>query len=546
KVIDNYPSYKRFIEIVEREYRIGNLYLAGEKASIAGMKILPGKDKAIEVFEHIVRSAPFSSYAPRAQFNVGEAYRSIKRYSEAIPEYQKVVNNYPESELVVEASYQACMCGYLRSSEAPYDQTATNIAVGSMKDFLAKYPRSRKAPDVRAKLTSLVERRASKSYDIAKFYDKEGSDEAAIIYYQDVINENPGTQMAIAAEKRIDELIIKPTSKKYDDTPKKPFLSNLKMPSIPIPFMKKKAVETPSEQPLEAVQPAAQQAPKKKIWEFWKKPAVEKKVAEEPAAAPLKEKAAPGAKKNFWEVWKKDEKKPAKDAGGKFDEGSSLTMKGAPKADEPKATADEGAPLEDVKKVADSKIKQDIDKELAEEPQAVNAGELKHPAFVSPAAKPTKEVDLAGKQESRPAEQAAPAAPAETEKPAVEQVGRPSDETPSEIPKELDVVQIVDLKLVETNNGCKLVFITNKPAQYAAYELKNPTRLMIAMKSPVYSRLDDRIDIGKAGFKSVRSHYRNREETESGWQVNAFVIDFEGHARFQVTDEDNAIIVQLQ
>ncbi len=87
KVIENYPSYKKFNDILEREYQIGNLYLSGEKLKLLGMAILPAVDKSIEIFETIVRTAPYSPIASRAQFNIGDAYRKIKHYSEAVPEY---------------------------------------------------------------------------------------------------------------------------------------------------------------------------------------------------------------------------------------------------------------------------------------------------------------------------------------------------------------------------------------------------------------------------------------------------------------------------
>jgi outer membrane protein assembly factor BamD len=562
RVIDNYPSYKRFLEIVEREYRIGNLYLAGEKTSFAGMKILPGKDKAIEVFQHIVRSAPYSSFAPRAQFNIGEAYRSIKRYAEAVPEYQRVVNVYPESELVIEASYQIAMCGYQRSQDAPYDQTSTNIAMGAMKDFLRKYAKSRKAPEVRSKLNILMERKASKSYDIAKFYDKEGSDEAAIIYYQDVINEFPGSQLAIKAEKRIDEIIIKPTSKKYEDKiPGAGFLSKLKMPAIaiPNPFAGKTAVTQQAPAAAAAHVPAVaanEKGTDKHFWEIWKKSDKTASVKKETPPAEKKT-AEKDAKKKFWEVWKQDKKETSPQESALGEEGTLTLKDTAGRPDEqkmamaakpPSAAGESTLPLTrhaqaETKKAGPSEPAEDeIEKELmgdtdAQEPSGVKLeGEIDEEPLVT------------GRKETLPGkahEDAQASAAAAAEDIAGEE-SAPAQAPVAEIPKELDVVQIVDLKLVETTKGSKIVFVLNKPAQFAVYELKDPMRLMIAMKSPVYSKLDDRIDINRSGIKSVRNHYRNKEETENGWQVNAVVFDFDRNVTYNVKSDDTSISIEIQ
>jgi len=576
KLINNYPSYKRFLEIVEREYRIGNLYLAGEKTSIAGMKILPGKDKAIEVFQHIVRSAPFSSFAPRAQFNIGEAYRSIKRYPEAIPEYQRLVNTYPESELVIEASYQIAACGYMRSQDAPYDQTATNIAMGAMKDFLKKYPRSRKAPDIRSKLNGLMTRKASKSYEIAQFYDKEGSDEAAIIYYQDVINEHPGSPIAVKAEKRIDELIVKPTSKKYEDKKTGTFLSKLKMPSVPMPaFLSKKSAKQEEAAATAPAAPAKEKASEKKVWEFWKKPQKAAAADKKETPAPAAQAAQKESKKKFWEVWKQ-EKKTAAGTEQKLGEEGTLKMKEAPEA--VKQTPGEtvlpliqSTPVTVKKAAAKEPSDDEIDRELMEEkhpkvaleedtPEAPAAPKTAEPASV-PAEEPRKDIVTAQKTEQAAAEPEQTAAPAAvTEGPKIEPLAEtPADAQPAaavepaaekpaaaELPKELDVVQIVDLKLVETTKGSRMVVVLNKTADYSVYELKDPMRLMIAMKSQVYSKLDDRIEVNRSGIKTVRSHFRNKEETENGWQVNAIVIDFDRKVSYDVTSDDTSIVVDVK
>ena len=50
KTIQTYPSSKRFDEVLEREYQLGNYFLAGKKRKVFGTAaLLPARDKAIEI-----------------------------------------------------------------------------------------------------------------------------------------------------------------------------------------------------------------------------------------------------------------------------------------------------------------------------------------------------------------------------------------------------------------------------------------------------------------------------------------------------------------
>jgi len=120
------------------------------------------------------------------------------------------------------------------------------------------------------------------------------------------------------------------------------------------------------------------------------------------------------------------------------------------------------------------------------------------------------------------------------------------EEVPAEIPIEFDLAQISDLKLVESDKGKKMVFATNKAIDFVSYRLENPTRLMIAMKSPTYSSLDSVITVDAAGVKTVRSHYRTKEEGHVGWQVNAIVLDFDDNIKYKVSSNENAITIELK
>jgi len=75
--------------------------------------------------------------------------------------------------------------------------------------FLFRYP-TRKAAQARANLQQLEHKATSSSFDVARYYDKQKAYRAAVIYYNEVIRQQPGsveaksekTDRSIAAKAR--------------------------------------------------------------------------------------------------------------------------------------------------------------------------------------------------------------------------------------------------------------------------------------------------------------------------------------------------------
>ena len=61
----------------------------------------------------------------------------------------------------------------------------------------------------RANLEILEHKQTANSYKVAKFYDKQKYYRAAVVYYNEVIRQQPGSQESNEAKKRIDQLRAK-------------------------------------------------------------------------------------------------------------------------------------------------------------------------------------------------------------------------------------------------------------------------------------------------------------------------------------------------
>src|SRR5205085_6208889 len=99
--------------------------------------------------------------------------------------------------------------GYIWFSAAragTYDPDAADHARVAFQDFLFRFPKSEKAPQARENIALLEHRLTKGSLEIAQFYDKAKNYRAAVLYYNEVIRQQPGSSESQIAKKRIDQL----------------------------------------------------------------------------------------------------------------------------------------------------------------------------------------------------------------------------------------------------------------------------------------------------------------------------------------------------
>ena len=209
KTIDKYPYNERVEETIERQYKIGSMFLDGQKAKIMGMQILPAMDKAVEVLTKVVENAPYSRYADVAQFKIGEAYKKQEFYEEALLAYQKLIDDYPKSPLAEDAKYQIALCTYYVSREPYYDQEFTDRAIAEYEELIKMTSDIKLNKEAQETLARLREKKAKSTFETAKFYERNRHYKSAVIYYKDIVENYSDTSIATEALERITELEAK-------------------------------------------------------------------------------------------------------------------------------------------------------------------------------------------------------------------------------------------------------------------------------------------------------------------------------------------------
>ncbi len=207
KTVQVYPSTKRFEEILEREYQIGNYFLAGKKRKFFGTAaIIPARDKGVEVFQAIVDDGPFSEHGQLAQYKLGLAHMGLGDYEAAVTAFEQVFARYPDSPLVDDARFQIAQASLKGTFQAGYDQSPTALAARELVAFVREYPESDLHQQAVTRLKALRERQAQHEFEIGRFYEQRKRATSARVYYETIVTEFGDTTWAPQAAGKLQVL----------------------------------------------------------------------------------------------------------------------------------------------------------------------------------------------------------------------------------------------------------------------------------------------------------------------------------------------------
>ncbi|MDD5432432.1 MAG: tetratricopeptide repeat protein [Candidatus Omnitrophica bacterium] len=202
KVIDKYPFSERIKEINEREYKIGELFMSGEKRKAMGLT-LPVENPSIEIFTRVIENSTYGPLAPKAQYKLGLVLKELKRYFEAEDAFNKVISNYPDSEWSEPSKFQIAVCRQAVSRGADYDQGATEEAKQKFEEFVKEHPEAILSDKAEKSISAIREEEAEANFNIGRFYEKQKQFESAKIYYNEVITNYSDSTFAAKAQEKL-------------------------------------------------------------------------------------------------------------------------------------------------------------------------------------------------------------------------------------------------------------------------------------------------------------------------------------------------------
>ena len=167
-----------------------------EKYKMATELYEEGKyNKAIVLFEKVIPLYERKPQMQRIQFMIAQSNYKTKSYDLAAYYFNRFIANYPESSRIEEATYLAAHSYYLASPKYSRDQKDTQKALQAFQNFIDKYPSGERTVDANNYYNELTLRLEKKAFEIAKQYYRMEEYTAAIVSFENFMQDNIGTSL---------------------------------------------------------------------------------------------------------------------------------------------------------------------------------------------------------------------------------------------------------------------------------------------------------------------------------------------------------------
>lgn len=139
-------------------------------------------------FRIVVLNFPGHNVVDKAQYYLAECHFNLKEYIEAIAEYEKLLRMFQNSSYRDDALYKIGLANYKLSPKYSLDQTYTLQAIEKLQQFREEFPDSDIKGEAEEIMKRCREKLAKKEYKNGELYRKLTYYDAAILYYEGVVN----------------------------------------------------------------------------------------------------------------------------------------------------------------------------------------------------------------------------------------------------------------------------------------------------------------------------------------------------------------------
>jgi outer membrane assembly lipoprotein YfiO len=203
RFLEQYGDSPRHEEVTGRCFEIGRRYAQGEALTttlgIEGTDYHFGRD-VLRAFQH---ENDRHSLADDAMHLCAESYFSEGEYEQAITNWLRLLQEYPESEWAQFAEYRLALAHYARSDGVQYDKAPIAAARQSLIGYARRHPQGDHIAAGEEQLRAIEEELASHELGIARHYRRWGHALSAKIYYEAILREYPRTAAAGEAKSEL-------------------------------------------------------------------------------------------------------------------------------------------------------------------------------------------------------------------------------------------------------------------------------------------------------------------------------------------------------
>jgi outer membrane protein assembly factor BamD len=214
-LIQKYPKTPLYDDILRREFDICNRFLNGQRFLLWNMiPTYRSMDKTAGLYEKLINNGPYSDVAPLAQLNIGAAREKQTRflndkepYVLAAKAYEHAADIYHDKpKIASEALYREGLAYQKQARTAEYDQSTAGQAITAFQEFMTLYPEDSRIGEGEKIISQLKTEQARGNFQIASFYEKRRHWQGALIYYNEVLLQDPKSTYATTALQKITEI----------------------------------------------------------------------------------------------------------------------------------------------------------------------------------------------------------------------------------------------------------------------------------------------------------------------------------------------------
>lgn len=206
-LLNEYGGSPHAEDALRSEFRIAEQYLAGKRRKAwGGLLRVRDRDAGVKILDDIVANYPDTELAADAQRAKADYYFARGEFEIAEDEYATFARNYPRSRYHPYALLQSARAALASFPGVQYDDVGLVEAQERFTQFMQSYPAAAQEVDVALTLEDIGARRADKTLEIGKFYQKTQRTSAACYYYRETVQRWPDTAAALEARSRLADL----------------------------------------------------------------------------------------------------------------------------------------------------------------------------------------------------------------------------------------------------------------------------------------------------------------------------------------------------
>lgn len=206
-ILNQYGGTTYAEDALENDFRIAEQYLAGKRRKAwKGLLRIKDREGGVKILDDIVANYPDTPLAELAQRAKADYYYTRGEFELAEDEYATFAKNYPRSRFHPYALLQSARSALASYPGVKYDDAGLVEGQERYRQFSTAYPAEAQKLDVPVILDEIAARRADKSLEIGKFYQKTKKISAACYYYRETVRRWPETAAAADARGRLTAL----------------------------------------------------------------------------------------------------------------------------------------------------------------------------------------------------------------------------------------------------------------------------------------------------------------------------------------------------